>query len=109
MNPVTHTSAPTPSGSAGKPPTPAVAATDPGPIPRSALVCGSPHAESELVRDLRAVAMDAACQWTRARSSESSARTPEEFGDAAARVYLAALNKLNAGFAPDSECPGGRA
>ena len=105
---VTPHSAPTPSGSAVKPPVPPVAATDPGPIPRSALVCGSSHAESDLVRDLRSVAMGAACQWTRARSSECITGTPEEFGTAAARVYLAALHKLNAGFEPGAECPVGR-
>ena len=102
---VTHHSAPTPSGSTVKPPVPPVAATDPGPIPRSALVCGSSHAESDLVRDLRSVAMGAACQWTRARSSECITGTPEEFGAICAflcsqqAAYLTGQNVLADGGA----------
>lgn len=82
------------------------------PIPRSALVAGAGigGSQPELIRDLRAVAMDAASQWTRVQSISGQGvdGSPEDFGAAVAKVYLAALRELNAGFAPDAECPAGR-
>ena len=79
------------------------------PISRSALVAGggARGSQPELIRDLRAVAMEAAAIWSRAMAPSNS--DPEEFGRKVALAYLAALRELNAGFEPGSECPAGRA
>ncbi|WP_404299812.1 hypothetical protein [Alicycliphilus denitrificans] len=78
------------------------AAAQAAPIPRSALVAGAGCCQPELTRDLRTVAMDAASQWTRTQaiSGKGIDGSPEEFGAAVARVYLAALRELEAGFGP---------
>lgn len=68
------------------------------PIPRSALVAGAGGCQAELTRDLRAVAMTAACDWARANSMASPLSNAEEFGRKVAQVYLAALRELEAGF-----------
>lgn len=79
------------------------------PISQSALVAGGGHSLAELGRDLRSVAAQAADDWSRAAATADAERDPEDFGRQVAKVYLAALRELNAGFAPDAECPGGRA
>lgn len=80
-----------------------VAAT--APIERTALVVGGVYGSpTEVARDLRAVAMEAAGTWSRAMASSHS--DPNEFGRKVALAYLAALRELNAGFVPgtpDSE------
>lgn len=69
-------------------------------IARSALVAGggARGSQPELIRDLRAVAMEAASTWSRAMASSHS--DPNEFGRKVALAYLAALRELNAGFEP---------
>lgn len=76
------------------------AAAPAAPIPRSALVAGAGGSQAELTRDLRAVAMDAASQWTRIAAA-SSFDDPDGFGRKAAQVYLAALRELDANFGPE--------
>lgn len=73
------------------------AASPAAPIPRSALVAGAGGGQPELTRDLRAVAMQAVCEWTRSHAASSE---PTTFGQQAAQVYLAALRELEAGFGP---------
>lgn len=75
-------------------------------ISRTALVAGGGASgpQPELIRDLRAFAMEAAGTWSRALALSHS--DPEEFGRKAALAYLAVLRELNAGFesgTPNSE------
>lgn len=56
---------------------------------------------SWLPRDLREIASGASRAWV--NNPASMGGDPEEFGRNAAKVYLAALRTLNAGFAQSSE------
>ena len=70
---------------------------------------GRPCQDSEsLARDLRAVASDAANHWARDLGKATAGDDAEGYGKAVAKVYLAALRALNAGFAPDAGSPAER-
>lgn len=66
-------------------------------IPAGALVRSSFPDDSDLGRDLREVAKEAARQWGGHNAPGSA---PETFGKGVAQVYLVSLAAINAGFAP---------
>jgi hypothetical protein len=83
--------------------------TKQAPIPLGALVRGSDHAASDLTRDLRSVAMEAARQWGLTHCSATAGHDAEKFGQGAAVAFLAALRALNEGFEPCPESRSGSA
>ncbi|QTD44571.1 hypothetical protein [Ottowia testudinis] len=78
---------------------PTVDAGQPAPaIPLASLIAGAKHSAVDLTRDLRDLARQAACDWSKEHVQLFRSKSHEDFGVKVAQVYLAALRELNAAF-----------